>query len=132
MIEGLSFTDALWLTFQVIASAGFTNEHKNAGERTIMLFSGLVVFAILVGFITEVITEFMADLNAGETKVAESGHTLILGWNESTARVVCQMAFLRRAYRMQNETWERWCMPWLRVRPSTPAAVAPVVILTDK
>lgn len=42
------------------------------------------------------------------------------------------MAFLRRAYRIQNETWERYLFPWLRVKPSTPAAEAPVVILTDK
>ena len=96
----------------------------------------------------------MVALNCGESKVAEKGHTLILGWNESTSRVVVQMAFLRhswhssqtpcraqihvsltnlgcrRGFQIQNEPWEKFFFPWTRVKPSTPAACAPVVILT--
>ena len=75
----LQYNDALWLTFQVVASAGFTNDYTVPLDRllyAVMLFSGLVVFAILVGFITEAITEFMQALNAGETKVAASALTL--------------------------------------------------------
>ena len=30
-------------------------------------------------------------------------HTLILGWNEATARVVAQTSFLRKQYTQQNE-----------------------------
>merc|ERR550514_2038186 len=75
--------------------------------------------------------ETMYNLNKGATKVACSNHTLILGWNESTVRCVCQIAFLRRAFLMQNETWARRLFPWLRVKPSSPVASAPVVLMCN-
>ena len=78
------------------------------------------------------VTGFVEALSEGKTKVVEEGHTLILGWNESTPRLVCQIAFLRRAWRVPNETWSRTLCPWLRVPPSTPVAKAPIVLLTDR
>ena len=39
-----------------------------------------------------------------------------IGWNEATVRVVCQLAFLRRTFLVQNETWERTLFPWTRVK----------------
>ena len=50
------------------------------------------VFAVLVGFVNESVTEMMDNLNKGTSKIAAANHTLILGWNESTVRVVCQIA----------------------------------------
>jgi hypothetical protein len=55
----------------------------------------------------------------------------ILGWNEATTRAISQMAFMRRIYLMQNETWSRRLFPWTRVKPSTPVAAAPIVIMND-
>ena len=52
--------------------------------------------------------------------------------NESTVRVVCQIAFLRRQWRMQNETLLRRLFPFLRTKPTTPVAKHPVVILCSK
>jgi hypothetical protein len=49
-----------------------------------MLLLGLVVFAVLVGIATDSVASFMRDVQGGRTLVAEQGHTLILGWNEST------------------------------------------------
>jgi hypothetical protein len=60
------------------------------------------------------------------------GHTLVLGWNESTPRLICQMAFLRRAWKIQNETWRRRACPWLRVPPSTPVAASRIVVMCDQ
>jgi hypothetical protein len=37
----------------------------------------------------------MESMSTGSTKVAEKGHTLLIGWNEASVRVVCQLAFLR-------------------------------------
>ena len=61
------------------------------------VFSGLGVFAALIGFVNDTVRSTIDGINEGQSKIAESGHTLILGWNESTVRVVCQIAFLRRA-----------------------------------
>ena len=46
------------------------------------LFSGLGVFAVLIGFVNETVTSTIDGINEGQSKIAESGHTLILGWNE--------------------------------------------------
>ena len=92
---------------------------------------GLGVFAVLVGFVNETVTAYIDGINQGRSKVATSGHTLILGWNESTLRVVCQIAFLRRAFLQQNETWARTFLWWTRTAPSTPVSVSPVVLLCN-
>jgi len=62
-----------------------------------------VVFAILVGFITDGVQTFMTGLALGRTKVTETNHTLFLGWNEATIRVIIQSSLLRRQYQTLNE-----------------------------
>ena len=64
------------------------------------------MFAIVVGFITNAIESGMEALSSGKTKVAEADHTLILGWNEATMRVVVQISFLRRQYQVRP-----WAFP---------------------
>ena len=44
---------------------------------------------------------------------------------------MCQIAFLRRAYKVQNETLSRRFLPWLRVKPSSPVAESPIVIMAS-
>jgi len=96
-----------------------------------IMVTGLLVFAVLVGFVNDAVAEVMHNLNSGGTKVATSEHTLILGWNESTVRCVCQIAFLRKAFIKQNETWARSIFRWRRVKPSTPVAANPVVVMCN-
>ena len=104
-----------------------------------MIFFGLVVFAVLVGFITTV-SQFMASLAIGRTKVAENGH-LILGGTKPFQKQVVQIAFPRREYQILNES--KYCGLWppvlrpvmlsmgLLERPSTSLAVSDIVIMTD-
>ena len=61
---------------------------------SLLVLFGLIVFAIVVGFITAGIEAGLEAVGSGRTKVAETGHTLILGWNEATLRAVVQIAFL--------------------------------------
>ena len=130
----VTLATATYTAFQVVAAGGQDLSITGTEHRAIffvMILSGLVVFAILVGFITEAVQEYMLALSSGRSKVVEKGHTLILGWNESTPRLVCQIAFLRRAWRVQNERWDRRWFPWRRVPPSTPVAKARVIIMCD-
>jgi hypothetical protein len=41
-----------------------------------------------------------------------------------------QIAFIRRVYLSQNDTWLRRLFPFLRMEPSTPLAEAPIVVMT--
>merc|ERR1719324_1723852 len=95
------------------------------------MITGVLMFAVLVAFLSEASMTFVAEMNEGTSKVMESGHTLILGWNECTLRCVCQIAFLRKAWMKQNSTWDRRLFPWRRVKPSTPVASATVVIVCN-
>eukprot|EP00746_Dinoflagellata_sp_MGD_P023724 gnl/MRDRNA2_/MRDRNA2_155666_c0_seq1.p1 gnl/MRDRNA2_/MRDRNA2_155666_c0~~gnl/MRDRNA2_/MRDRNA2_155666_c0_seq1.p1 ORF type:complete len:781 (-),score=104.61 gnl/MRDRNA2_/MRDRNA2_155666_c0_seq1:72-2414(-) len=128
------YAKALYMVFQAVAAGGVDDSLTVGIQQFIFLASiltGLLVFAVLVGFVNDLVAGKMESLNEGSTKVAISGHTLILGWNEGTARAVCQIAFLRRTYLMQNETWQRRLFPWTRVKPSTPLAANPVVVMCD-
>jgi hypothetical protein len=44
--------------------------------------SGVILLSALVAFITTALDQKLNDLKRGRSKVIESGHTLILGWNE--------------------------------------------------
>ena len=140
-----SLADSVFTALNFIISAGYTDVPDENGLRWlyfVSIFFGLVVFAVLVGFITDAVSQFMDGLAAGRTKVAAERHTLILGWNEATLRAVVQIAFLRRQYQMLNE--RRWfflyylpaltpMMRWLNVLevPSTSLAVSDIVIMDD-
>jgi len=138
-----TFENALYMTLQVLTTGGYdmSISSKSVGLRLIFFFQiivGLVVFAILVGFITEIVQGFMEDLNKGKSKVTDHGHTLILGWNEATLRLIAQIGFCRRQWLMMNE---EWIYPWLpiqkgtfsfsRVLASTPVACNKIVILAN-
>ena len=141
-----SYADGIFMALQLIVSAGFDDSIPDeAGLRWVfflMIFFGLVVFAVLVGFITDSVSQFMDSLAVGRTKVAEL-HTLILGWNEATLRCVVQISFLRRQYQMLNEAktfYILYYFPVLRPvfdffglleRPSTSLANNDIVIMTD-
>ena len=62
------------------------------------LVIGLVIFAVLVGIITAGFEAILTGIEEGKSKVMEKNHTLILGWNEGTIRVVIQIAFLRQMW----------------------------------
>jgi hypothetical protein len=139
--------DGIFMALQLIISAGFDDSIPDeAGLRWVfflLIFFGLVVFAVLVGFVTDSVSQFMNSLAVGRTKVAESSHTLILGWNEATLRCIVQISFLRRQYQILNEVNSYYILyyfPMLRPladflglleRPSTSLANNDIVIMTD-
>lgn len=97
--------DCFYFILQVLAVGGAEMDSRREGYRFIFfitIFVGLIVWAILVGFITEMVQSFMENLNKGKSKVVEKGHTLILGWNEATVRAVTQIAYLRRQWKEMN------------------------------
>ena len=127
------FLESLFYTFQIVLTAGAEDVSDGGAQLTyiLMVASGVTLVAVLIGLITDQVNEYMQALSEGSTKVCEKGHTLLLGWNESTARVVCQIAFLRRGYGMQIKG-RKYFGKALRVLPSSPVVAAPVVVLSSK
>lgn len=124
----------MFQAFQVLATGGIDDEIKERWPVIIyclMCFFGIVVFALLVGMITESFAGIADKFNEGRTQFTGRDHTLIVGWNESTVRLICELAFIRRQWRVQNETCFRrlfWCA---RVKPSTPVAKGSIVIMCN-
>ena len=98
-----SFEDAVFMALQVLSFGEWNDIPAGKGLRFwyyLEVFLGLGIFAVVVAFITDNVRAYMEALQSGSTRVLEKGHTLIIGWNESTARVVVQTSFLRRQYQV--------------------------------
>jgi len=46
----------------------------------------MLVFALMVGLVTESISEKVDSLRKGKSDVIERNHTLVLGWNDKLVR----------------------------------------------
>ena len=57
-----SVADAIYTSFEVIVAGGYNSDIQDPAHRLVflaMLFCGLVIFGIFVGFITDAVTGFM-------------------------------------------------------------------------
>jgi hypothetical protein len=77
----------LFLTFLQLTDPGNMSEDLLASPTykvfgVVAGLSGVVLLSALVAFITTALDQKINDLKRGRSKVVESGHTLILGWNE--------------------------------------------------
>ena len=130
--------DAWFLSIQLLTSAGFDDSIPNHGFLRplyfLQIFVGLVIFAILVGFVTDTIQGFMKSLSDGKTRVMEERHTLILGWNDTTLLVLIQLARLREQYQIYTRRGINRFIPlkFIRDRSSTTTASRDIVLLNDQ
>ena len=128
-----SLQDSFFFTFILLSTGEYDTSIQKGGERVvygITIIIGILVVAVLIGIVTDTVSSAMQEIASGKTKIIEEGHTLVLGWNNSTVRLICQTAFLRRIWRQQNETLARRLLPWLRVQPTSPVAKNKIVLLS--
>ena len=128
-----SLPDAIYTAFEIIVSMDYKSHIQNTEHRFVyltMLFTGVMIFGVFVGFVTEAVTSFMQSLTSGRTKVVE-GHTLGSA-GTSRRRGSCADRVPAARVARQNETWARTLLPWLRVPPATPVARSRVVLLANK
>ena len=73
--------DSFWLSLLVLSTGGHDDSLPAIFSVRIVYFGGiligLVIFAILVGFITDAVVNFMDGLAKGKSKVIMNGHTLV-------------------------------------------------------
>ena len=125
---------AFFMVVQLLLSGGYEDSIEKVNQRVLMcviMAVGVTLISILIGLITDAVNQYMQSMTNGSTKVIEKHHTLILGWNESTTRTVCQIAFLRNIFLKQNRSWYRTIFWWKRAKPSSPVATAKIVVMSD-
>ncbi len=92
--EGVDFFSSMWSSWSfVVDPAAHTGEEEAAGRWVGLVVSvgGLIVFALLIGLVSEGLAEKMDDLKAGRSRVVEQGHTVIVGWNERMMPLLQQL-----------------------------------------
>ncbi|KAG2533908.1 probable ion channel CASTOR isoform X3 [Panicum virgatum] len=90
-----SLTDCLWLSWTFVADSG---NHANAvgfGPKLVSVsisIGGMLVFAMMLGLVTDSISEKFDSLRKGRSEVIEQSHTLILGWSDKLGSLLNQIA----------------------------------------
>lgn len=81
--DGLA--DCLWLSWTYVASSGNHADSEGIGPRLVSVsisFGGMLIFAMMLGLVSDAISEKFDSLRKGRSEVVEQNHTLILGWSD--------------------------------------------------
>ena len=91
-----SYSDHVWVTFLEMTDPGNmardTESPAVVKLATILSgFLGVVIFSMLIAFITTVLEDTLWEFRKGRGRVLEQDYTLILGWNERVVGVLREL-----------------------------------------
>ncbi|KAG2398315.1 Ion channel [Vigna angularis] len=75
----------LWLSWTYVADSGNHASSQGIGPRLVAIsisFGGMLIFAMMLGLVSDAISEKFDSLRKGKSEVVEQNHTLILGWSD--------------------------------------------------
>lgn len=84
-----SLADCLWLAWTFIADSGNHAGSEGVGPRLVSVsisFGGMLIFAMMLGLVSDAISEKFDSLRKGRSEVVEQNHTLILGWSDKLVK----------------------------------------------
>ncbi|MEX2124051.1 MAG: hypothetical protein WD795_09180 [Woeseia sp.] len=99
------FWDSLWWSLKHLIDPGFFEENYGATVPVAVIslliaIMGMVIFGILIGFISTSMETRLAALQQGNSPVKESGHTLILGWSNKVVLILRLLVRSREGLRV--------------------------------
>jgi hypothetical protein len=80
-----SFAEALWLSWTFVADSGNHADRVGTVPRIVSVSitsGGMLIFAMMLGLVSDAISEKVDSLRKGKSEVIESNHILILGWSD--------------------------------------------------
>ncbi|XP_073262561.1 ion channel CASTOR isoform X3 [Populus alba] len=89
-----NLADCLWLSWTFIADSGNHANTEGIGPRLVSVsisFGGMLIFAMMLGLVSDAISEKFDSLRKGRSKVVEQNHTLILGWSDKLGSLLNQL-----------------------------------------
>lgn len=92
---GDSLSESFWSAWTFVADPGTHADNTGLLPRLvsfIMTLGGMVIFAMVIGMITEDIGSFVDNLRKGRSRVIVSNHTLILGQGDMLVPIIQQLA----------------------------------------
>ncbi|XP_059292406.1 probable ion channel CASTOR isoform X3 [Lycium ferocissimum] len=90
-----SIADCLWLSWTYVADSGNHANSEGIGPRLVSVsvsFGGMLIFAMMLGLVSDAISEKFDSLRKGRSEVVEQNHTLILGWSDKLGSLLNQLA----------------------------------------
>ncbi|KAF5176675.1 Ion channel castor [Thalictrum thalictroides] len=95
-----SFAHCLWLSWTYVADAGNHTNSEGIGPRLVSVsisFGGMLIFAMMLGLVSDAISEKFDSLRKGKSEVVEKNHTLILGWSDKLGSLLNQLAIANQS-----------------------------------
>ncbi|XP_038877877.1 ion channel CASTOR-like isoform X1 [Benincasa hispida] len=90
-----SLVDCLWLSWTYVADSGNHANSEGIGPRLVSVsvsFGGMLIFAMMLGLVSDSISEKFDSLRKGRSEVVEKNHTLILGWSDKLGSLLNQIS----------------------------------------
>ncbi|XP_062075836.1 ion channel POLLUX-like [Humulus lupulus] len=78
-----SYAEALWISWTFVAD--FRNHANTIGPRVVFVSissGGMLIFAMILGLVSNAISEKVDSLRKWKSEVIERNHILILGWSD--------------------------------------------------
>ena len=95
IITNHSFAESVWVAWTYVADPGTHADNTGWLTRLVsfgLTLGGMVIFAMVIGIISEEIASFVENLKQGKCNVVESGHTLIIGQGDKLLPTIEQIA----------------------------------------
>ncbi|KAK8474093.1 hypothetical protein V6N13_102973 [Hibiscus sabdariffa] len=95
-----SLTEALWLSWTFVADSGNHADSVGIGPRIVSVSissGGMLIFAMMLGLVSDAISEKVDSLRKGKSEVIEKNHMLILGWSDKLGSLLKQLAIANKS-----------------------------------
>ncbi|KAJ7968005.1 Ion channel DMI1 [Quillaja saponaria] len=99
-VTGGSFSEALWHSWTYVADSGNHAETEGTGQRIVSVSissGGMLIFAMMLGLVSDAISEKVDSLRKGKSEVIERNHILILGWSDKLGSLLKQLAIANKS-----------------------------------
>ncbi|GLT77312.1 hypothetical protein SLA2020_489100 [Shorea laevis] len=95
-----SLAEALWLSWTFVADSGNHADRVGTGPRIVSVSisaGGMLIFAMMLGLVSDAISETVDSLRKGKSEVVEKNHILILGWSNKLGSLLKQLAIANKS-----------------------------------
>ncbi|KAL8168369.1 hypothetical protein V2J09_009868 [Rumex salicifolius] len=95
-----SFIESLWLSWTFVADSGNHADRVGTASRIVSLSissGGMLIFAMMLGLVSDAISEKVDSLRKGKSEVIERNHILILGWSDKLGSLLKQLAIANKS-----------------------------------
>ncbi|XWS55313.1 hypothetical protein CRYUN_Cryun10bG0164200 [Craigia yunnanensis] len=95
-----SLAEALWLSWTFVADSGNHADSVGTGSRIVSVSissGGMLIFAMMLGLVSDAISERVDSLRKGKSEVIEKNHILILGWSDKLGSLLKQLAIANKS-----------------------------------